>query len=234
MIQHVYERAMASGAEEVIVATDDERVVKTVEGFGGQVCLTRREHLSGTDRIEEVAASQGWADETIIVNLQGDEPTMPPPLLDQVAQLLEDHPEAAIATLCVPIDRVEELFDPNVVKVVRDRAGRALLFSRAPIPWDRDTLAKDPPQLSATVGALRHIGLYAYRAAFLHRYVSWEPCPLERAESLEQLRALWHGETVFVEAACVAPGHGVDTEADLAAAEAALRRSDPGREGFRV
>lgn len=230
MIEHVHTRARESGADEVVVATDDERIARVVEEFGGQVCLTSSDHASGTDRIEEVTRLRGWRDDTIVVNLQGDEPLMPPELLLQVAKGLSAHPEAAIATLCVPMTSVDTVFDPNVVKVISDRRGFALLFSRAPIPWDRETFAQQPPKLSGTLNAARHVGIYAYRVEFLRQFVAWTPSPLEITESLEQLRALWNGRDIYVEEACVTPAHGVDTEADLAEAERALQSGIPSSE----
>lgn len=223
LVEHVYACAIASGADEVVVATDDERIRRTVEEFGGKACMTRAEHVSGTDRIEEVTAAQGWTDETIVVNLQGDEPMMPPRLLRQVAEILRNNTSAAMATLCTPIQSYDEVFNPNIVKVVRDRNNRALLFSRAPIPWDRATFPEPANGLEAQALYARHLGLYAYRVGFLKCFVRWPACELETIESLEQLRALWNGETIWVEEALAIPGHGVDTERDLQAAEEALR-----------
>lgn len=229
MIAQVCARAAASGADEVVVATDDERILQAVTRFGGQACLTRPDHTSGTDRIEEVCRSRGWDDEVIVVNLQGDEPLMPPQLLRQVARALAGRPQAAMATLSTPVVSEEELLDPNVVKVVCDRDNRALLFSRAPIPWNREAFHRTGPATGTPPLHARHIGLYAYRVGFLRRFVTWPPCGLETAESLEQLRALWNGETIYVEQAQTVPGHGVDTEEDLAAAEKVLgdRFTDP-------
>lgn len=221
MIQHVHERALQSGAARVIIATDDARIAEVAHGFGAEVAMTRGDHRSGTDRLAEVAAAQGLHDPAIVVNLQGDEPTMPPHLLRQTAEALAQRPEADIATLATPILQREEVFDPNVVKVVRDREGYALYFSRAPIPWDRDHFAAGEGPLAA--GYLRHLGIYGYRVSFLRRYPSLSEVELERAESLEQLRALWHGDRIFVDIAQTLPGPGVDTPADLAKVEALLR-----------
>lgn len=215
MLWHVFQRGIESGAEEVIIATDDERIRDAATKFGATVCMTAAEHPSGTDRIEEVTRAQGWETETIVVNLQGDEPLMPPTLLIQVAQGLAAHPYAGMATLCTPIMSVDELFDPHVVKVVRNQRGDALLFSRAALPWDRDAFQHQPPRLETHAAHARHIGLYAYRVGFLQRYVKWPPCDLERTESLEQLRVLWNGESIYVAEAQEVPGHGVDTENDL-------------------
>ncbi len=222
MIQHVHERAVESGADEIVIATDDERIADAVGSFGAEVCMTDPGHRSGTERIEEVVRSAGWDDQTIIVNLQGDEPGMPASLLTQVAGDMEAHPKAQMTTLAAPIETKRQLFDPHVVKVVTDGEGYALYFSRAPIPWHRDEFLSQSDELPAGVEFLRHIGLYAYRAGFLNRYVSWPASPLERAESLEQLRVLWHGDSIHVSEATVIPGHGVDTREDIQRAEQQL------------
>jgi 3-deoxy-manno-octulosonate cytidylyltransferase (CMP-KDO synthetase) len=222
MIAHVVARALASGAGEVIVATDDPRIAAACAGLGVEAQLTRTDHHSGSDRIAEVIATRGWADDTIVVNLQGDEPCMPSTLITQVARNLAGHGAARMATLAYPIADGATLFDPHVVKVVTDAAGFALYFSRAPLPWHRDEFMGKSVHLPASVTFLRHIGLYAYRASFLKRYIAWEPSPLELAESLEQLRVLWHGERIHVGVAAQMPGPGVDTAADLARAAAWL------------
>jgi len=219
MIQHVHERAVESGADEIVIATDDERIADAGGGFGAEVCMTDSRHRSGTERIEEVVRKEGWGDQAIVVNLQGDEPCMPASLITQVAGDMEDHPEAHVTTLAAPIETKRQLFDPHVVKVVTDGNGYALYFSRAPIPWHRDEFLIQNDQLPAGVEFLRHIGLYAYRAGFLNRYISWPVSPLERAESLEQLRVLWHGDSIHVSEATMRPGHGVDTQEDLRHAE---------------
>jgi len=221
MIQHVYERALAVGAEHVLIATDDERIAEAARGFGAEVCMTRADHPSGTDRIAEVAQKMGWSDETIVVNLQGDEPLMPVALLRQVADDLAINPQADIATLATNLDGPEQVFDANVVKVVTDRAGFALYFSRASIPWDREHFKYGhvPPH---SAGLLRHLGLYAYRVGFLRDYQNMEPAPLEQAECLEQLRALWYGRHIHVAEAEECPPPGVDTAEDLARVEAVL------------
>jgi 3-deoxy-manno-octulosonate cytidylyltransferase (CMP-KDO synthetase) len=223
MIEHVYRRARASGADEVIVATDDERVAQAARAFGARVCLTDPAHPSGTDRLAEVARQLGFSDDRILVNVQGDEPLLPPALIDQVAADLATHAVASVATLCEPIATAAELFDPNVVKVVMDGEGYALYFSRAVIPWDRDAFAVATPALPAEPMHYRHIGLYAYRAGFVRAYVSWPPCALERMEKLEQLRALWHGHRIHVGIAHEKPGPGVDTGQDLERVEQLLR-----------
>jgi len=215
LIQHVHDRARASAAQEVIIATDDARIRNRCQDFGATVVMTRGDHLSGTDRIAEVSARLDWPDGTLIVNLQGDEPGMPPALIDQVAVDLAAHPGAGMATLAFPIGDEETLFDPNVVKVVTDAQGYALYFSRAPIPWHREAFRQPQPTLPPGGVYLRHIGLYAYRAGFLRRFVTWAPSPLEEAESLEQLRVLWQGERIHVALAGYMPGPGVDTADDL-------------------
>src|SRR3990167_529658 len=215
MIQHVWEQAGKSSARQVVVATDDARIVEVCRGFGAEVLLTRAEHNSGTDRLAEVAAALGLAPDAIVVNVQGDEPLIPPAIIDQVAANLAANPQAAIATLAEPIDDPAALFNPNVVKVVSDRHGLALTFSRAPLPWARDAFAVSREQLPANVAYRRHIGIYAYRAQFLHDFVAWGPCWLEDTECLEQLRALWHGVRIHVADALEAPPAGVDTPEDL-------------------
>jgi 3-deoxy-manno-octulosonate cytidylyltransferase (CMP-KDO synthetase) len=215
MIRHVWERANRSAAGEVVVATDDARIAAACRAFGADVMETRLDHHSGSDRIAEVIERRGWDPETIVVNLQGDEPCMPPALLDQVAAGLAGRPGVGVATLAFPIADAETLFDPHVVKVVVDAGGLALYFSRAPIPWHRDAFQRSRAKLPDGVRFLRHIGLYAYRAGFLARYITWPPAALEIAESLEQLRILWRGENIHVGIAVVEPGPGVDTNEDL-------------------
>lgn len=216
MIQRVVERAQASGATEVVVATDDQRIRKTCETLGIAVEMTASSHRSGSDRVAEVIERRGWSDDTIVVNLQGDEPCMPAALIDQVASNLAALEGVGMATLAYPIMDGSMLFDPHVVKVAISSAGFALYFSRAPIPWHRDEFLGNKASLPKSVDFLRHIGLYAYRAAFLERFVGLEPSPLEIAESLEQLRALWHGAPIHVGLATEVPGPGVDTPDDLA------------------
>ena len=222
MLQHVHDCARASGAREVIVATDDQRVCAACARFGAQAMMTSGSHRSGSERIAEVVAARGMAADTIVVNLQGDEPLMPPALIGQVAAALAARPRHAAATACVPITRAEDLFDPNVVKLVRDAEGDAVYFSRAPIPWDREAFAQGQPCLPAASVYLRHIGIYAYRAGSLRRYVGESSCAIEDLERLEQLRILFYGGRIFVADACAIPGPGVDTEADLERVRAAL------------
>lgn len=224
LIRHVIARAEESGAEEIILATDDERIAEAGAGTAARVVLTAAHHASGSERIAEVVERLGWSPETIVVNLQGDEPAMPGVLLAEVAGNLARAGEAApMATLAAPITETAMLFDPHLVKVVTDAQGFALYFSRAPIPWHRDAFAQSASELPGGTHCLRHIGLYAYRAGFLARYVSWPAAPLERIESLEQLRVLWHGERIHVGLASVEPGHGIDTPEDLARARAQTR-----------
>lgn len=215
MIQHVYERAVESGAGNIIIATDDERIVKAAEGFGAQVCLTSDKHHSGTDRIAEVADKYEFSDDQIIVNLQGDEPLMPSKVIKQVAESLEQNTQASMSTVCARITTAAELFDPHIVKVVRDENDMAVYFSRASIPWDRDAFASTTEVLPENSVHFRHIGLYAYRVGFLRQYIQWPQCDLEKMESLEQLRAIWHGHRIHVAEALEVPLAGVDTERDL-------------------
>ncbi|MDD2668523.1 3-deoxy-manno-octulosonate cytidylyltransferase [Zoogloea sp.] len=215
MVLRVLDRALEAGADEVWVATDHQGIADVVERAGGKVILTAAEHPSGTDRLAEVATRLGWADDDVVVNVQGDEPLIPPQLIGAAAAALTDDAEAAIATACHPLESAEEFFNPNVVKVVLDARGRALYFSRAPIPWARDALAADRTVLPAGLPAYRHIGLYAYRAGFLTRYSGLAPSPLEQWEALEQLRAMAHGFPIRVMVLDHAPPAGVDTAEDL-------------------
>lgn len=212
MVQWVYERAKACGAEQIIVATDDNRIKQAVEAFGGEVCMTSADHTSGTERLAEVVEKYQFSDDTIVVNVQGDEPMIPSVNISQVAQNLADMAEQQVgmATLAEPICSVAELNNPNVVKVVTDKDGLALYFSRSAIPFDRDG-----DQTSLNYGYLRHIGIYAYRAGFIKQYVSWPASQLEQIESLEQLRVLWQGEKIHVASAAEPPPAGVDTMEDL-------------------
>jgi 3-deoxy-manno-octulosonate cytidylyltransferase (CMP-KDO synthetase) len=208
----VAERARDSGAARVVVATDDARVYDAVRAADVEVIMTRAEHASGTDRLAEAIDKLGLDDDAIVVNLQGDEPLMPPRLIRDVADRLAAHPSAVMATACHAIAGRDEFLNPNVVKVVTDHEGYALYFSRAPIPWPRNAMSA---RAGGPIKAFRHIGLYAYRAGFVARYAAWPPCPLETTESLEQLRVLWHGEKIIVAEAEEAPAAGVDTPEDL-------------------
>jgi 3-deoxy-manno-octulosonate cytidylyltransferase (CMP-KDO synthetase) len=216
MVQRVWEQANKSAAEEVVIATDDARIVDAAKAFGARVCMTSAGHPSGTDRLQEVAAVLGWQDDRIVVNVQGDEPLIPPAVIDQVAGNLARQAQAAIATLSVEITDVEELLNPNAVKVVVDGLDMARYFSRAPIPWPREHFAGGTDTAMPGGGWwARHIGIYAYRTAFLHRYITWQPSPLEQLEQLEQLRALYHGMAIHVARAVEGVPAGVDTPADL-------------------
>lgn len=215
MIQHVYERALLSEAERVIVATDDQRIADVAKSFGAEVCMTRADHPSGTDRLQEVVHKLGFYADDIVVNVQGDEPLIPPRVINQVAHNLKAESEAGIATLSEPITDIESLLNPNVVKVVSDTRGMALYFSRAPIPWPRDAFAKDPTAMPSGYRWQRHIGIYAYRVKMLNEFVRWEPAPIEEAECLEQLRAMWNGAKIHVDVADELPPAGVDTPEDL-------------------
>ncbi len=227
MIQHVYARAKESGADEIVVATDDQRIKEVAEAFGAEVCLTSPEHPSGSDRLAEVAEKLGWTDDVIVVNLQGDEPLTPSSIIHQVAENLAQNPEASISTLCTPITTASQMYDPHVVKVVRDERDFALYFSRAPIPWERDALDMEShPEIKA---CFRHIGLYAYRVGYLKAFTQMAACTLENIERLEQLRALWHGARIHVGEALEPPGHGVDTPEDVQTVEALLAASQGAR-----
>ncbi|HSG61944.1 MAG TPA: 3-deoxy-manno-octulosonate cytidylyltransferase [Pseudomonadales bacterium] len=214
MVQHVYEQALKSSATEVVIATDDTRIVAAVQAFGGRVVMTSDQHESGTDRLQEVAALMGWADDHVVVNVQGDEPLIPPQVIDQVAALINSNGEADVATLCEAIHRYEDVINPAVVKVVANQHQRALYFSRAPIPWDRDAFAADQHVLVANQ-YWRHIGIYAYRVATLNAFVSWPVAAIERIEKLEQLRVMANGGSIAVAETCCAIPGGVDTPADL-------------------
>ena len=225
MIEHVWRRGVESGAASVTVATDDDRIRAAVEAFGGDARMTSTDHASGTDRIAEVVARAGWADREIVVNLQGDEPCMDPAAIRTVAALLEAREDAGVSTLATPIRAPGELFDPSVVKVVLDDSGLARWFSRAPIPWVRGVFDHGAQaSLPQGVPFLRHLGIYAYRVGILRRLSAMAPVAHERAESLEQLRALATGIPIAVAVVDEAPGPGVDTEADVARADAELAR----------
>ena len=226
MIQWVIEAACQSAAEEVLVATDDERIAAASRDprspARSLAAMTRADHLSGTDRIAEVAQTRGWDGRTVVVNVQGDEPQLPPQLIDQVAALLDRHPDADIATLCTPITSAHEFLDPNVVKVVTGRGSVALYFSRAPIPWHRDGAAHGLASQTSILGAQRHLGIYAYRVDALRTLTAMSPSDLEVTEKLEQLRALQAGMRLVVGIAAVPPPAGVDTDGDVARVRALL------------
>jgi 3-deoxy-manno-octulosonate cytidylyltransferase (CMP-KDO synthetase) len=235
MVVRVAENARASGAARVVIATDDARIADAARAHGVDACLTRADHPTGTDRLAEAAVALQLADDAIVVNVQGDEPLLAPVLVARMAELLASRPEAAIATACHPIHDAAEAFNPNVVKVVLDRAGFALYFSRATIPWARDAFGalragaaptQLPDRLPDGLPIYRHYGLYAYRAGFLRRFPTLAPAPIERFEALEQLRALWHGERIVVEVTAGTPAPGVDTPEDLERVRT-LYRADP-------
>lgn len=223
MIQHVYERAKLSAAKEVVIATDDQRIFDVATAFGAKVVMTSLAHNSGTDRLQEVVTQLNLADDAIVVNVQGDEPLIPKEVINQVAKNLSDNHFAAVATLSEPIHSLSDFRNPNIVKVVADTQGRALYFSRAPIPFARDHFAKpDVTTLPESFIAQRHIGIYAYRVALLNRFVTWPQAALETVESLEQLRVLANGEAIHIEPACAQVPGGVDTQEDLDRVKALL------------
>lgn len=223
MLQHVFEKACLSKAQRVLIATDHPDIQAVATAFGAEVCMTDIFHRSGSERINEVVRTLAMAEAEVVVNVQGDEPMLPPENINQVAELLLCKPEREMATLCSPIQHTEDVFDPNVVKLVKDVLGKAIYFSRAPIPWDRQHFRCDDnggfrvdgelPQLCSTYW--KHIGIYAYRAGFLQTYVQWPWSALEQSESLEQLRVLEQGRSIWVAPAVSDPGIGVDTHADL-------------------
>ncbi|POY44930.1 3-deoxy-manno-octulosonate cytidylyltransferase [Avibacterium gallinarum] len=225
MIAHVWQKAQESGASRVVVATDNQAVAQAVQAFGGEVCMTSEHHNSGTERLAEVVEKLALADDEIVVNIQGDEPLIPPVIVQQVADNLAKN-GVKMATLAVPLNDAEELFNPNVVKAVADKSGNVLYFSRAPIPWNRDQFAglsdEQKTQLVLQSQYLRHIGIYAYRAGFIKQYVQWQPSALENIESLEQLRVLWYGEKIHIDLAKEVPAVGVDTPEDLEKVRAIL------------
>jgi 3-deoxy-manno-octulosonate cytidylyltransferase (CMP-KDO synthetase) len=226
MVVRVAEAATRSGAVDVVVATDDVRVLDAVTAHGYSAVMTRSDHPSGTDRIAEVAQLRGWHDTELVVNVQGDEPLLDPLLVAEVAQALAADAGAAIATAAHPLADMAEFMNPNVVKVVTSSCGRALYFSRAPIPWHRDGLAKQRDRLPEGFAARRHIGLYAYRVSFLRCYGQLAPALMEQWEALEQLRALWHGHAIQVVDCAHAPAPGVDTQEDLLRVRAIFASTD--------
>jgi 3-deoxy-manno-octulosonate cytidylyltransferase (CMP-KDO synthetase) len=219
LVQHVHERAIAAGFSTVLIATDDERIRAVCDGFGAEVIMTSTAHETGSDRLAEVVQQQGWSDDTIVVNLQGDEPLTPVANLHQLARNLANYPDASIATLATPITDMADFHNPNVVKVVRDEQGMALYFSRAPIPYPRDA------GVDISQYALRHVGMYAYRASFLRAFSQLSPSIPEQWEKLEQLRALSHGYRIHVDIAEEIPGIGVDTLEDAEKVEVLLLQS---------
>ncbi|WP_445083193.1 3-deoxy-manno-octulosonate cytidylyltransferase [Candidatus Nitrotoga sp. HW29] len=214
MVVRVAEQSAQSGAQQIWIATDHQSIVAAVHEYGFKACLTHAHHTSGTDRIAEVVEQLKWPDDTIVVNVQGDEPLMPPALISAVAHHLHDHPECAMTTACHPIHDEEARRNPNIVKVVLDKHSNALYFSRAPIPYPRDVLTSGT-SLPENITVLRHIGIYAYRAGFLRDFLKLAPAAIEQVEMLEQLRTLWHGYKIGVTISADVPPGGVDTEQDL-------------------
>ncbi len=214
MVQHVYERCIESGAETVVIATDDQRVADVAEKFGAEVCLTAEEHRTGTERIAEAVEAMEFDDDEIVVCVQADEPLIAPQNIRQVALDLDEHDNVKVTSVCEPIENVDELFDPNVVKVVLNRRHYAMYFTRAAVPWELGVFSK-PETIELTGQHHRHIGIYGYRVGFLKDYINWAACPLERMESLEQLRILWNGGRIHMAIAQQKTLPGVDTQADL-------------------
>lgn len=214
MVVRVAERVAGCGAARTVVACDDERIVRACAEHGVQSVLTRSDHASGSDRLAEACVLLGLDGQDMVVNVQGDEPLIDPELVRRVAQLLDGREDCVMSTAAHPLDELSEYLNPNVVKVVLDQAGRALYFSRAPIPWWRDGMAARPQRLPAPA-PLRHLGLYAYRAGFLRQFPALAAAPVEGLEALEQLRVLWHGHRIAVHVAADGPGPGVDTPEDL-------------------
>lgn len=215
MIAHVIERAKQSDAEEIIVATDSKEIADAIADIDVRVCMTHENHQSGTERLSEVIQQIGFDDDQILINLQGDEPMMPPVCLNQVGRALEDDASVKMATLCTALTDIEELFDPHAVKVVRDINDFALYFTRAAVPWSRDCFNETPRKMPQNQEYQRHIGLYGYRAGFIRQYLEWQSSDIEKTESLEQLRVLYYGERIKVITAESPPGPGVDTIEDL-------------------
>jgi 3-deoxy-manno-octulosonate cytidylyltransferase (CMP-KDO synthetase) len=218
MIQRVWQQALKSDAARVVIATDDSRIEQAAQAFGAQVCMTRADHVSGTDRLQEVAQELGLTDQQLVINVQGDEPLIPPAVINQVAENLAQNPQAGVSTLCEPIETVADFLNPNAVKVVSDKQGMACYFSRAPVPWPRDHFQASQTSMPELDLARRHIGIYGYRVAQLNSFVTWSVAPLEQAESLEQLRFIWNGVGIHVADAVEPVSAGIDTEEDLQAA----------------
>ncbi|MDO9075055.1 MAG: 3-deoxy-manno-octulosonate cytidylyltransferase [Rubrivivax sp.] len=237
MVVRVAQRALASGASRVVVAADDARIVDACAAHGVQALLTRTDHASGSDRLAEACTLLGLDGDDVVVNVQGDEPLIDPALVRRCAELLAERADCVMSTAAHPLTEVADYLNPNVVKVVLDAAGRALYFSRAPIPWQRDGATVTAHSVAPALpqpAPLRHLGLYGYRAAFLRRFPEMAAAPLEQTEALEQLRVLWHGERIAVHVAAHGPGPGVDTPEDLArvrALFASMRDGGPAARG---
>ena len=215
MVVRVAQQAARSNAQQVVVAADDARIVAACAQHGVQALLTRSDHPSGSDRLAEACVLLGLHDDDIVVNVQGDEPLIDPELINRVAHLLAAHPQASMSTAAHAINTLEDFVNPNVVKVVLDHQGLAHYFSRAPIPWWRDGQQGSDLKALPSPAPLRHVGIYAYRAGFLKQFPTLQAAPTETLESLEQLRALWHGHSIAVHITEHAPGPGVDTPEDL-------------------
>ncbi|MCB1828546.1 MAG: 3-deoxy-manno-octulosonate cytidylyltransferase [Coxiellaceae bacterium] len=216
MIQHVYERAVDSGADSVVIATDDSRIAEAAKGFGAPIIMTDSEHKTGTDRIAEACNALEYDDDDIVVGVQCDEPLIPPETIKQLAEDLYEHDNVKVASICEHLESVDELFNPNVVKVILNHRNYALYFSRAPIPWERGTFDKKDTANVQLDAHFRHVGLYAYRVRFLSDYTEWSDAPIENLERLEQLRILWHGARIHMLVSKKRLPVGVDTEEDLA------------------
>jgi 3-deoxy-manno-octulosonate cytidylyltransferase (CMP-KDO synthetase) len=227
MVVRVAQRAAEAGAERVVVAADDARIVQACAAHGVQALLTRSDHASGSDRLAEACELLGLDGEQVVVNVQGDEPLIDPQLVRDCAALLQHRSDCVMSTAAHPIDTLADYLDPNIVKVVLDADGLALYFSRAPIPWRRDGSTTNQPALPQDPAPLRHVGLYAYRAAFLRRFPALPATALERCEALEQLRVLWHGQRIAVHVSARAPGTGVDTPEDLQRVRALFAAGGP-------
>ncbi len=228
LVQHVFEMSIKTNAAQVIIATDDNRIANAATKFGADVCMTSNTHRSGTERIAEVILRRSIDDQAIVVNVQGDEPLLPEVLVNQVADDLAQFSDASVSTLCTPIVEQEDIFNPNVCKLVKDINGYALYFSRAPIPWDRQLFAFDDAHKLEQIKAgtyFRHVGLYAYRAGFVNDYAHWPTSSLETVESLEQLRVLYNGYRIHVSETDRDPGVGVDTQDDLEKVRRLLSRT---------
>jgi 3-deoxy-manno-octulosonate cytidylyltransferase (CMP-KDO synthetase) len=224
VIQYVYENAIQSGAESVVVATDDAQIAEVAEGFGATVCMTASDHQSGTERISEAVEALELDASDVIIGLQADEPLLPHNLIRLLAEDLIEHDNVKIASLCAPINTTEELFNPNVVKVVLNKRNYAMYFSRSSMPWDRDSFAdKSSAKLSAQ--HYKHIGVYGYRACFLQDYLGWSACPLESIEHLEQLRILWNGGRIHMNVCKTTIPPGIDTEEDYVAVSKLMKKS---------
>ena len=225
ILEHVYRCASNSAARQIIIATDDQRIADAAIAFDADVCMTSTKHQSGTERINEVIQQRNISHDEIIVNLQGDEPLMPAVCLDQVAGLLADDASAVMATLSAPIENANDIFNSNIVKVISNTHGQAMYFSRAPIPWQRGCFEENTAEMNIDYQWQRHIGLYAYRAAYIKKYVGLPAAPIETLESLEQLRVLWHGDRIAIAQASEIPGPGIDTREELEKAEHYLAAS---------